>query len=86
MKRWNKKVEALGARMWLRELSDGTEWACYLTPADTPREPILRPFVARGVSRFRDDAIRAAIESYDPEFRTYAEFYASRTGGRRHPW
>ena len=79
-------MAALGARMWLRELSDGTGWVCQVTPADTPIEPILFPPVGRGTARFRDDAIRAAIAAYDPEFRTYAEFYASRTGGRRHPW
>jgi len=86
MKRWERKVAALGARMWLHELSDGTGWVCVLLPADTPREPIYRAYMSRAMATFRDDAIRAAIANYDPPFRTYAEHYAHLTNGRKHPW
>ena len=85
MKRWKRKVETAGARMELCEMSDG-EWVCLLVPADTPDEPILRPYSVRSSNRFRDDAIRAALAAYDPEHRTYAEQYAAATGGLRHPW
>ena len=85
MKRWLKKVEALGARMSLHELSDGG-WSCLLMPADVPEEPILFPYAVRREARFQGDAIRAALAGYAPPFRTYAEGYAAATGGRRHPW
>jgi hypothetical protein len=88
MKRWHHKAALLGARLELREYSDG-KWSCHLVPIDTPPEPILRPRTALEHAAFRDDAIRAALASYaaggmyhrfgEPIFRTYAE--SSKLGG-----
>jgi hypothetical protein len=77
MKRWQKKIDALGARMWLHEWANGNGWSCVLQPADTPPDPMFFPYTSRGYSRFRDDAIRYAIANYDPPFRTYAEYARS---------